>query len=272
MLIAVVVYDGVLDDECQAFRSVLALLHGAEVQMVGARHGDYGGVGGVQHVDATFDEVEQAEVVIVPGGLGCERAADDPQLRSFLHRMERSARFIVASSTGTVVLASAGLLHGEPAATHWLATDLLRRYGSEADHRRLVVMDNVITCEGRISAVEAAFALVERIEGAAAIERIREQLIERGQPRLRTPGRWEVFTDSLFRHRVGERPTHRTSSQRRAAIERRSARTDRTVPIQPDAETGPPPVTPLSVMVELVDNEELRRQLKRRSRRPERRR
>lgn len=282
MLIAVVVYAGVLDDECQAFRSVLSLLHGAEVKMVGAEHGEYRGVGGAQRVDATFDEIDQAEVVIVPGGLGCEQAAHDPRLRTFLHRMERSARTIAASSTGTVVLAAAGLLHGEPAATHWLATDLLRRYGSEADPRRLVVTGNVITCEGRISAVEAAFALVERIEGAAAIEPIRARLIERGRPLLRPTSRWAVLTETLFGHRPGERTITGRPPRRRSTPSRPSPPTARAIPDrrhrapdgalpdgaaldQPRVETGPAPVTPLSVMVELVDNDELRRQLKRRS-------
>ena len=36
MRIAVVVYDGVLDDECEAFRSVLALVGDAGVVTVGA--------------------------------------------------------------------------------------------------------------------------------------------------------------------------------------------------------------------------------------------
>ena len=190
MLIAVVVYDGVLDDECEAFRSVLALVGGARVITVGAQRGTYTGVGGLQHVDATFDELDAVDVVIVPGGLGCERAADDPVLRQFLLRVERSARFVAASSTGSVVLASAGLLHGRAAATHWLATDLLRRYGSETDPRRLVVTDKIVTCEGRISAVDAAFALAERFEGPAAVERIRATLLERGQPLLRPSSRW----------------------------------------------------------------------------------
>src|SRR5690606_36415817 len=120
MRIVLVVYDGVLDDECEAFRSVLGLVTGAELVVAGRVAGEYAGPGGAQRVDVTFDQVDDAEVVVVPGGLGCERAADDPELRAFLHRMERTARFVAASSTGTVLLAAAGLLHGAPAATHWL--------------------------------------------------------------------------------------------------------------------------------------------------------
>jgi putative intracellular protease/amidase len=279
MLIAVVVYDGVLDDECEAFRSVLALVFDARVITVGAQRGTYTGVGGLQHVDATFDEIDAVDVVVVPGGLGCERAADDPVLRQFLLRMERTARFVAASSTGSVVLASAGLLHGRAAATHWLATDLLRRYGSETDPRGLVVTDKIVTCEGRISAVDAALALAERLEGPAAVERIRATLLERGEPLLRPPSRWALLsarwskaTDRHRRRRDAGRQTNRPAAHRAPRSAQSAARiaahVDRSPtprpPIQPAPDT-PPPITPISVMIELVDNEQLKRQLKRRS-------
>ena len=245
MRTVLVVYDGVLDDECEAFRSVLGLLSGDRVVTAGAERRPYRGPGGTQHPDMTFDEVESADVVVVPGGIGCERATDDAALRVFLQRMEHRARYLAASSTGSVVLASAGLLHGGSAATHWLASDLLRRYGSDADQRRLVVVGNVITCEGRISAVDAAFALVERIEGSAAVERIRATLLERGQPLLVPPPWYDRLAE-----RVLGRPTLRRGPRRPP-------------PPTPDA----PPVTPFSVMIELVEDDDTIRRLKRAQRR-----
>lgn len=236
MRTVLVVYSGVLDDECEAFRSVLGAMDGAVVRTVAAARRPYHGPGGAQHPDATFDEIDDADVVVVPGGIGCERATEDPALREFLQRMEHRARYVAASSTGSVVLASAGLLHGGSAATHWLASDLLRRYGSAADARRLVVAGNVITCEGRISAVDAAFALVERIEGPAAVARIRATLLERGQPLL-VPSPWY---DRLADKFLG-RPTLRR------------------LPTAPDSA----PTTPFSVMIELVDDDRTIQQLKR---------
>ncbi|MEO6653522.1 MAG: DJ-1/PfpI family protein [Ilumatobacteraceae bacterium] len=201
---------------------------------VGARPGVFAGPGGHQTVDATFLEIDHADVV-VPGGLGCERAADDPDLRHFLHRMESTAPYIAASSTGSVVLASAGLLHGQPAATHWLASDLLRRYGSEADGRRLVIAGKVITCVGQISAVDAALTLVERIAGAESVDQIRATLLERGRPLLHEPT-WAGRVMARLRDAIGAPETERTSDAERA----------------PDSA----PVTPLSVMIELVDNDD----------------
>lgn len=247
MRTVLVVYDGVLDDECEAFRSILGLL-GSRVVTVGAERRPYRGPGGTQHPEATFDDIDGADVVVVPGGIGCERATDDLALRDFLQRMEHRARYVAASSTGSVVLASAGLLHGGSAATHWLASDLLRRYGSDADERRLVVAGNVITCEGRISAVDAAFTLVERLEGSDEVERIRATLLERGRPLLRDPRWWELVLERLL-----GRTTLRAPRKPAAA--------------PPERSHHRPEVTPLSVMIELVDDEDLVRRMKRRANR-----
>ncbi|MEY2957978.1 MAG: hypothetical protein RLZZ01_546 [Actinomycetota bacterium] len=264
--ILLVVYDGVLADECDAFTSVLGLLDGAAVTTVGAERRLHSGPGGRRLAEATFDEVlgdsrdiddRDIDIVVVPGGIGCERATDDERLRAFLRAMEHRARFVAASSTGTVVLAAAGLLHGEPAATHWLADDLLRRHGSSPDGRRLVVSRNVLTCEGRISAVDAAFAIVERVVGTHEVERIRATLLERGRPLLEPEhsglaGRAGRRLRQWWRHRILGRRT----AVKPAATPART----------PAGSTVDVPVTPVSVMIELVDDDETVRLLRRRPR------
>lgn len=242
--IALVVYDGVLADECDAFRSVLSRLDGADFVTVAGDRSPRSGPGGQQAVDRTFAELVQgaiADVVVVPGGIGCERACDDDELREYLRHAERTATLLAASSTGSVVLASAGLLHGDAAATHWLAGDLLRRYGSDTDGRRLVVNRNVITCEGRLSAVDAAFALVDRLASPNESSRIRSILLEQGEPLRTDLPRWRRLL---------------------AALGRRIS-----VPALEAADEIPEGTTPLSVMVELVDDPDEVRKMRQRARR-----
>jgi transcriptional regulator GlxA family with amidase domain len=174
--IALVVYTGVLAEECSAFRSVLERIAGARVVNVASRHGSVHGPGGSHTVEATFDDIPQPDVVLVPGGLGCGRLAEDPELRTWLQRVAPRCRWMVASSTGSVALAAAGLLQGTPAATHWLAADLLRDYGVVHSSRRLEIGTNRITCEGRVTAVAAAYAVVEGCAGHHAAADIRRQL------------------------------------------------------------------------------------------------
>ncbi len=254
MDVGLVVYEGVLYDECEAFRTVLGRLRGARIVNVGAEAGTVGGPGGTHLVDATFDTMGDPDVVVVPGGLGVDRASHSEQLLTWLRHVERRADYVLASSTGSIVVAAAGLLHGRPAATHWLAADLLQQYGSDRDAGRLAVAGNVITAEGSVSAVEAAFALIERIEGPQAAAEARATLIAQGGPHLRQPSRWQRWRAQWF--------------ARSTDVEDRAT--------DAPEEAGAAGVTPRSVMIELVPVEDLapvgRRSAARRTTRADRRR
>jgi transcriptional regulator GlxA family with amidase domain len=101
--------------------------------------------------------------------------ARDPVLRSWLHDVAPRCRWIAASSTGSVVLAAAGLLNGHPAATHWLAGDLLAEFGSDTAEQRLNVdAERVITATGSATAFEAAYLVIRRELGDDEANRVRE--------------------------------------------------------------------------------------------------
>lgn len=174
--VALASYPGVSANEREAFMRVFALLAGSEIVCVGERIGPVGGPGGGGTVDRVYDEVREPDVVLVPGGLGCARAAEDPALRRWLCDVAPQCRWLAASSTGTVIVAAAGLLDDRAAATHWLAGDLLHRYGSAVASERIVEVGRVITCEGEITAMHVALLLVLRIAGPDEVARIRAEL------------------------------------------------------------------------------------------------
>src|SRR4249919_2521703 len=84
LLVAIVAYHGVLADETDAFRSVLARIPGSRVVTVGRERGLAPGPGGAQIIDATFAELDRADVVAVPGGLGTHR---HPEIALWLRRL-----------------------------------------------------------------------------------------------------------------------------------------------------------------------------------------
>jgi putative intracellular protease/amidase len=174
--VALVSYPGVSANECEAFTLVFERLAGTEIVGVGERIGRVGGPGGGGTVERTFDEVRTPDVVLVPGGLGCAHAAEDPVLRQWLRAVAPQCRWLAASSTGTVIVAAAGLLDDRAAATHWLAGELLHRYGSEVSSERIVEIGRVITCEGEITALHVALLLVLRLAGPDEVARIRGEL------------------------------------------------------------------------------------------------
>jgi transcriptional regulator GlxA family with amidase domain len=85
-------------------------------------------------------------------------------------------RWVLASSTGSALLAAAGLLRRRTAATHWLAGPLLERHGAHPSTERLVVDRPFVTCSGLASTFDAAFVVASEVGGPALVHTIREQL------------------------------------------------------------------------------------------------
>ena len=211
MQIAVALSPGVSANECEAFTAVFEHLPDAEIVGVAATLGRVDGPGGGHEATATFDDVRAPDVVIVPGGLGCARAAVDDDLGDWLRAVAPVCRWMAASSTGTVVVAAAGLLDGHAAATHWLASPLLASYGSATSQDRVVQVGNIITCEGQITAMHVALLVTLRLGGSDAVRDVREGLARAGSiPTPPGPARWRRWFDERRRRPSGPaRPTNR---------------------------------------------------------------
>ena len=192
LLVAIVAYQGVLADETDAFREVLKLLPGAHVVIAGEHTGIVAGPGGAQEVEATFDELDRADVVVVPGGLGAHR---HPEIAAWLRRIK--PRFVLASSTGSALLAASGLLKGRTAVTHWLAGPLLELHGVKVSKARLEVDEPYITCSGLASAFDAAFVVAKEIGGPSLVREIREELRTSTEP----PGEGALLPPKKARRR-----------------------------------------------------------------------
>ncbi len=198
MQVALVLYPGVSADECEAFTCVFDRLDGADLVGVGARLGRIDGPGGGHRVEATFADVGDPDIVLVPGGIGCARAASDETLLDWLRTVSTRCTWMAASSTGTVVVAAAGLLADHDAATHWLAGDLLAEHGSQPSAESVVEIGNIITCEGRITAMHVALLVTLRVAGQEAVALVRERLVTGVVPD-RDISRWRRWWDQRRR-------------------------------------------------------------------------
>ncbi len=181
MQIALVLFPGVSINECEAFALAFRQLRASglgDVALVGvgAEVGEVVGVGGRGQIEMSFDEVDAPDVVLVPGGLGVDRTAHDERLLAWLRQVEPTCQWVAASSTGTVVVAAAGLLGDRPAATHWLAGDKLAEYGSAASSERIVEVGHVLTCHGQISAMDVALLMILRLYNRAIAVQVRHDL------------------------------------------------------------------------------------------------
>lgn len=177
MLVAVVLSPGVVVNESRALRSVLGALPGGEVIGVGEVVGPVAGAGGVERVERALGTITCPAIIAIPGAIGVQHHATDSELLAWLRAAAAGADWVVASSTGSVVLAAAGLLDGLAATTHWLATDLLSAQGAEVSDRRVVRSGKFITCQGAVSAIEVGLALAETIGGRELVAEVRGKLL-----------------------------------------------------------------------------------------------
>jgi transcriptional regulator GlxA family with amidase domain len=109
------------------------------------------------------------DTLIVPGGLAARWPGHDERFLRSVRRLSERSRRVSSVCTGAFLLASAGLLDGRRATTHWAWCDAFaRRYPSvrvEAD--RIFVRDgNVWTSAGITAGMDLALALVEDDHGA----------------------------------------------------------------------------------------------------------
>jgi cyclohexyl-isocyanide hydratase len=101
--------------------------------------------------DATWATSRALDVIFVPGGVGVNAMMEHAPLLKFLQRQSKSATYMTAVCTGTLVLGAAGLLNGYRAATHWLSRGILPLLGAIPVEER-VVIDRIRITGGGITA------------------------------------------------------------------------------------------------------------------------
>ncbi len=118
--------------------------------------------------DLAFSEVQRAHDVIVPGGPGVDQRFDDPVLQRFMTRIEPDTDRFISICSGSLLTASAGLLDGVKATSHWERTDQAVRLFPQVDWH----LDEIFTQDGKFhcsagvtTGIDLALALVEADHG-----------------------------------------------------------------------------------------------------------
>ncbi|HEY3142070.1 MAG TPA: DJ-1/PfpI family protein [Acidimicrobiales bacterium] len=174
MLIAIPLFPRVTALDAIGPYEVLQRLPEAEVRFVGEQTGtvrtDNGMLG--LSVDATFDEVPDPDVVVVPGGIGTRVLISDSALVDWVKATYPTTRWTTSVCTGSLILAGAGLLDGLEATTHWGAYDELRALGAVPTEQRVVEhpAERVITAAGVSSGIDMALRLAEHLTDRTTAE------------------------------------------------------------------------------------------------------
>lgn len=113
----------------------------------------------------TLDACPPLDVVTIPGGFGQIELMDDPAIIGWLQRQAKSAKYMTAVCTGSLLLGAAGLIDGYRATTHWAFTELLAQYGATHEPGRVVVDRDRVTGGGVTAGIDFALTLAARLAG-----------------------------------------------------------------------------------------------------------
>lgn len=114
---------------------------------------------------ATFDDIDQVDILCVPGGLGTMEMMQDRAVLAWLQKVAANADWVTSVCTGSLVLGAAGLLKGYKSACHWASVDQLAFFGAIPVRQRIVEDRNRFSGGGVTSGIDFALALAARIRG-----------------------------------------------------------------------------------------------------------
>jgi transcriptional regulator GlxA family with amidase domain len=124
--------------------------------------------------DHTWATAPEADVLVVPGGVGTRLLTRDDETLARVRSYAARGALVTSVCTGSLILAAAGLLRDRPAATYWSAFDELLALDPTIDARRddrFVDAGEIVTAAGVSAGIDMALHLVARLH---SVERARE--------------------------------------------------------------------------------------------------
>ncbi|MBD0690907.1 DJ-1/PfpI family protein [Streptomyces sp. CBMA123] len=180
MRIAVLLYPDFTTLDAVGPYEVLSRIPGAEVVFTAAQRGPVRNdrTSLAITADATLDEVDSADLLLVPGGPGTEAQLTDEAVLDWVRRVDATTTWTTSVCSGSLILGAAGLLRGRRATTHWGVLDRLPGFGAEpTGTERIVVDGKYATAAGVSAGIDLALRLTGLIAGDATAEAI-QLLIE----------------------------------------------------------------------------------------------
>jgi transcriptional regulator GlxA family with amidase domain len=125
----------------------------------------------------TFREVPDPYVLLVPGGgLPTLRAMGSEPIRNYVRSAAETAEVAGSVCTGTLILASVGLLEGRRATTHWAYHKVLEELGATYVRKRWVEDGKFISSAGVSAGIDMALALAARLTDEGIARRVQRSV------------------------------------------------------------------------------------------------
>jgi transcriptional regulator GlxA family with amidase domain len=116
------------------------------------------------HPDATFAESSDLDIVLVPGGMGTRREANNQALLAWLREVSPRCSWVTSVCTGALLLHEAGISRGRRVATHFNFVEALRARGANvAENVRYVQDGNLVSAAGVSAGIDMSLWLVGQL-------------------------------------------------------------------------------------------------------------
>lgn len=175
MLLAIYVYDGMTALDAVGPFDLLNRLPGLRVCWVGDGVGMKTAQGGLRlNAEIDIADCSACDIVLIPGGRADALIAEmgNDRMRLWLERVAGGADWITSVCTGSLLLDSAGLLHGRRVTTHWRARSYFDRGDTVYVDERVVRDGNVLTAAGVSAGLDLALVLAELLAGREVAQAI----------------------------------------------------------------------------------------------------
>ena len=126
-----------------------------------------------------MSDVEQADLLVVPGGRGVRQLLEDEVFLQDLLVLLEQARVVLSVCTGSLLLAKLGVLDGRAATSHHTSLEQLRELAPTADvhdDRRWVEDGHFVISAGVSAGIDAAFHVVERLWGTELAQKTADDI------------------------------------------------------------------------------------------------
>ncbi|WP_322414278.1 GlxA family transcriptional regulator [Mesorhizobium huakuii] len=146
----------------------------------------------------------EIDTLIVPGGWGVNAACEDPELVQWIIGRSQDAKRTASVCSGAMLLATAGLLDGRRAVTHWgRCAEFARRFPAvRLEPDPIFIRDgNVWTSAGVTAGIDLALAFVEADLGRRVALAVARELVVF----LKRPGGQAQFSQTLKLQQGDER-------------------------------------------------------------------
>ncbi|KAB2969549.1 GlxA family transcriptional regulator [Zoogloea sp.] len=136
--------------------------------------------GGARLLSTPLSAAEAPDTLLIAGGTGVDAAAECPATRAWVMHQAGVARRTASVCSGAWLLASAGLLDGRKATTHWgRGPSFSRRFPAvQLDADKIFVRDGPLwTSAGITAGIDLALALIADDLGEAVARQVARQLV-----------------------------------------------------------------------------------------------